>query len=131
MTVPFWCLAFGILIPYMWSPAQWRARQQQLGKADNKHPRQQQAQLTGLGARAVGAHKNGWEALAAFGPAVLIAHLCGADPVWSARLAVAWVVARLFHGVCYLADADKARSTMFVVAFGCVVGLFVLAALGG
>jgi uncharacterized MAPEG superfamily protein len=128
MTVPMWCLVIGVFLPYVWTPVQRRARRKQLGSADNKNPRLQQAQLTGTGARAVAAQKNAFEALAAFAPAVVLAHLCGADPVWSARLAAAWVVLRLGHGVCYLADADKARTAMFTLASGCTIGLFVLAA---
>ena len=46
-------------------------RQKQLGTVDNKEPRIQAAQLTGPGARAVGAQGNSWEALAVYSAAVL------------------------------------------------------------
>jgi uncharacterized MAPEG superfamily protein len=103
-------------------------RQKQLGSFDNKDPRAQQAQLTGRGARAVAAHKNAFEAIALFAPAVLVAHLAGADPLWSTRWAEIWVVARVLHGALYLANLDLLRSTAFGVGMVCDVGLFLLAA---
>jgi len=127
MTTPFWCLFFTCLLPYVWGPISLVARQQQLGVIDNKNPRAQQAQLTGRGARAVGAHKNAFEAIATFAPAVVVAHLAGADPVWSVRLAVTFLAARVAHGALYLADIDVARSLVWFVGLACTVGIFVLA----
>jgi uncharacterized MAPEG superfamily protein len=127
MTVPFWCLFIACLLPYAWGAASIPERKSQLGSVDNKSPRAQQALLTGRGARAVAAHKNAFEAIATFGPAVVVAHLAGADPAWSARLAVAFVAARVLHGIFYLADLDLLRSAAFGVALACTVGLFVLA----
>jgi uncharacterized MAPEG superfamily protein len=127
VTTPLWCLVIVCFLPYVWAPFGAIARREQLGSIDNKNPRLQQAQLTGRGARAVGAHKNAFEAIATFGPAVLLAHLAGADPVWSARLAETFVVVRVLHGVFYLTDLDLARSSAFTVGMACVVGLFVLA----
>ena len=66
MTVPFWCLLAAALLPYVWGGVTGAARSKQFGKADNKLPRLQQAQLTGFGARAHGAQMNAWEALAVF-----------------------------------------------------------------
>lgn len=128
MTVPFWCLAIVCFLPYVWSFAAVPARQRQLGRIDNKHPRAQQAQLTGFGARAIGAHKNAFEAIAVFAPAVIVAHLAEADPAWSSRLAQIFVSARLLHGIFYLLDLDVLRSLIFGVALACDIGLFVLAA---
>ncbi len=63
-----------------------------------------------------------------FAPAVIVAHLAGADPVWSSRLAQIFVSARLLHGMFYLLDLDVLRSLIFGVALACDVGLFVIAA---
>jgi uncharacterized MAPEG superfamily protein len=128
MTVPFWCLLIACFLPYVWGFVSIPERQKQLGSVDNKHPRAQQALLTGLGARAVAAHKNAFEAIAVFAPAVLVAHLAGADAIWSARWAELFIAARVLHGVLYLADLDLLRSLSFGVAMACDVGLFVLAA---
>jgi uncharacterized MAPEG superfamily protein len=131
MTVPFWCLVIVCFLPYVWGPFSIPARKAQLGSVDNKNPRGQQIQLTGQGARAVAAHKNAFEAIAVFAPAVIVAHIAGADPGWSARLAEIFVLARVVHGVAYLADLDLLRSGMFGVAILCDAGLFLLAAKAG
>jgi uncharacterized MAPEG superfamily protein len=112
MTTPLWCLVIVAFLPYVWAPFAAAARKQQLGSIDNKLPRLQYA----------------LEAIAVFTPAVLIAHLAGADPVWSARLALTFVAARVAHGVTYVADIDIARSASFLVAQVCAIGLIVLAA---
>lgn len=128
MTVPFYCLAIVCFLPYVWFFVSVPERQKQLGSIDNKDPRAQQAQLTGRGARAVAAQKNAFEALAIFAPAVIVAHLAGADPAWSSRLAQIFVSARLLHGIFYLVDLDLLRTGIFGVGLACDVGLFVLAA---
>lgn len=128
MTVPFYCLVIVCFLPYVWGFASIPERQKQLGRIDNKDPRAQQAQLTGRGARAIAAHKNAFEAIAIFAPAVIVAHLAGADPAWSSRLAQIFVSARLLHGIFYLLDLDLLRTGIFGVGLACDVGLFVLAA---
>ena len=128
MTVPFWCLAIVCFLPYVWGFYAVAERQRQLGTIDNKNPRAQQAQLTGRGAWAVGAHKNAFEAIAVFAPAVIVAHLAGADPVWSARWAEIFVVARVLHGIFYVSNLDVLRSLTFGVGIAADVALFTLAA---
>jgi len=128
MTIPFYCLAIVCFLPYVWGFASIPERQKQLGRIDNKDPRAQQAQLTGRGARAIAAHKNAFEAIAIFAPAVIVAHLAGADPAWSSSLAQIFVSARLLHGIFYLLDLDLLRTGIFGVGLACDIGLFVLAA---
>lgn len=128
MTVPFWCLVVACFLPYVWGALSIPERQKQLGSIDNKNPRAQQARLQGRGARAVAAHQNAFEAIAVFAPAVIVAHIAGADPVWSARWAELFVLVRILHGVFYLADLDLLRSLCFGVAIFCDVALFTLAA---
>lgn len=127
MTTPLWCLFAAVLLPHVWLNVAVWGRQKQFGVLDNKQPRAQQAKLEGFAARAHAAQMNAWEALAVFTPGVLVAHIAHADPVWSARLAISWVVLRLLHGVMYLADLDKLRSACFGLALLCALGLFVLA----
>jgi uncharacterized MAPEG superfamily protein len=100
----------------------------QFGNIDNQHPRLQQAQLRGLGARALAAQQNAWEALAMFTPAVLIAHLKGATTGHAATAAVLFIAARIAHGCFYLADLSSLRSLTWIVGAGAVLWLFVLAA---
>ena len=128
MTTPFWCLAIGCLIPYVLAGTGGYLRGKQFGSLDNKNPRKQQAEATGAAARAVAAQANAWEALALFAPAVLVAHLAGADAGLSATFSLVWLAARVLHPIAYLADQDVLRSLTFLGGFICVVALFWLAA---
>ncbi|MEN8181509.1 MAG: MAPEG family protein [Myxococcota bacterium] len=128
MTTPFWCLLVTILLPYVWSGLAGYFRVQQLGSLDNKYPRIQSAQLTGVGARAYAAQGNAWEALPVFATSVFVAHFAGADPGTSATLSEVFVVARVVHGILYLANLDVLRTLTFFVGFGCCIGLFWISA---
>ncbi|MBM4247508.1 MAG: MAPEG family protein [Deltaproteobacteria bacterium] len=123
MTTPLACLAIVALLPYLcaWTGGYFRMRQ--FGRIDNKHPRQQAAQLTGAGARIMAAQANAWEALAVFTAAMVIAQLGGQDPARAARLAQVFVATRLLHPVLYALDLDVLRSLVFIVGLGCLVGL--------
>ena len=72
MTTPLWCLFAVSFFPLMLSFVSGYFRNKEFGTVDNKYPRQQSAQLTGPGARAVAAQGNAWEALAMFTVAVRI-----------------------------------------------------------
>jgi uncharacterized MAPEG superfamily protein len=128
MTIPLWCLLIATFLPFPWNFIAAQQRVRQFGSIDNRSPRQQQMQLTGLGARAMSAHQNAWEALAMFTAAVVTAHLNGATTGQAATAAMLFIVARIAHGLFYLADLDKLRSLAWVVGLGAVVWLFVLAA---
>jgi len=128
MTTPFWCVLVAGLLPYVWVTIAAGERRKQFGSVDNKLPRLQEAQLAGRGARAMGAHNNAFETFPFFAAAVIVAHIAGADPGWSAMLAIGFVVVRILHGFLYLADIDVVRSLAFGVGQLCSIGLFVLAA---
>lgn len=128
MTTPFWCILIAGLLPYVWSSAALKARIDQFGQFDNRLPRLQQALLEGWGARTLGASMNAFETFPLFAAAVIVAHIAGADPGWSATWSVAYLAARILHGIAYAGDLDKLRSGAFGIAQGCAVALFVLAA---
>jgi uncharacterized MAPEG superfamily protein len=128
MTIPFWCLLVAILIPYVLAGVGGYFRVRQLGTIDNKHPRAQAAELTGAGARACAAQANAWEAVPVFGAAVFVSHLAGANPATAALLSEIFLAARVLHAIAYLANIDILRSLVFLVGFGCCVGLFVISA---
>lgn len=128
MTIPFWCLLVGIVMPYVLAGVGGYFRGRQPEGFDNRNPREQAKGLTGAGARAYAAQQNAWEALAVFTAAVLTAHALGADPAMSANLAMAWVAFRMAHAVCYLADLATLRSLMFMGALAAAIWLFVLGA---
>ena len=127
MTVPFVCLLIVALLPYALSTLGGYLRVRQFGTLDNKYPRTQAAALEGIGARATAAQANAWEAVPVFTAAVLVAHVGGADPRASATAAIAFVVLRVLHAVCYLANQDVLRSIVFLGALGSAIWLFLLA----
>lgn len=127
MTTPFWCVLLAGLLPYVWVTIAAGERRKQFGSVDNKLPRLQEAQLTGRGARAMGAHNNAFETFSFFAAAVVVAHIAGADPRWSSILAIVFVLSRIVHGFLYLADIDVMRSLTFGVGQLCSLGLFILA----
>ncbi|MCP4005818.1 MAG: hypothetical protein GY725_16630 [bacterium] len=128
MTIPFWCLLVGALMPLGVAFAAYPHKTQQFGTVDQNEPRAQSAKLTGAGGRAVAAQANAWEALAMFTPAVLVANIAGADPGWSSTVAGIWVVARILHPIFYIQDNAPMRSLSFGAGFICCLALFGLAA---
>ena len=46
----------------------------------------------------------------------------------AALLSEVFVVARVLHAVAYIANVDVLRSLIFLVAFACIIGLFVISA---
>ncbi|MCX4240897.1 MAPEG family protein [Paraliomyxa miuraensis] len=130
MTTPFVCVLLAFLLIYLPKLPLSVVMARQPGGYDNKQPRQQQAKLEGLGARAAAAHYNGFEAFPAFAAAVLVAHLAGGNDYRSSVLSVAFVVARTLYVAAYLADQDYLRSAIWGIGFLCTVALFCLPWLG-
>ena len=94
MTILIACALLAVVMPYLARiPAVIELNK--LGGYDNKHPRQQQTQLTGLGARALAAHQNCFESLAVF--AVALAVVLGTNNVNAVTeiLAMSHIVARV------------------------------------
>ena len=127
MTIPFWSVLFIILIPFFLALFNDYLRVREFGEFDNNNPREQTANLTGLGARVWAAQQNSWEALVMFAPSVLIANIAGADPVQSTYAAVVFCVARVSHSAFYIFNIGTLRSISYFVALGCCLRLFWLA----
>lgn len=128
MTTAFWCLLIVCLFPYVLAGFGAAQKKTQLGTIDVNHPRLQDAQLTGMGARAVAAQKNTWEAIAVFTAAVFTAHAAGVDPGAAGRAAVAFIVFRAVHSFAYLRDIPILRTAAFFGGFVCCLSLFYMAA---
>lgn len=94
---------------------------------DNKHPRAQQARLTGWAFRAHSAHLNSFEAFAPFAAAVLAARVGGADLDALSLYAAAHVALRAVYVALYIADVDKARTLVWLLATAATVRIFLLA----
>ena len=127
MTLPLWALIGAVLLPYIIAGITSVYRIRQFGSVDNNHPRVQAAKLEGIGARAVGAQANAWEALTVFAPAVILAHIAGADARMSAIAAGIFLAARVLHLIVYLNDMATVRTLCFVVGLGSSLWLYWLA----
>jgi uncharacterized MAPEG superfamily protein len=79
--------------------------------------------------RAVRAHANTNESLAAFILAAFAAIALAVDPVWVGRLVWGFALARGLHMAAYYADQRNLRSGAFVVGLVCMIGLIVLDAI--
>jgi uncharacterized MAPEG superfamily protein len=131
MTIAFWCVLAGIVLPYCcFGVARNRGRGAD-GKRlrSNRNPREFPFQISGVAKRAWDAHLNAFEALPAFAAAVLIAFLAKAPQARVDTLALAWVAMRVGHAAFYIADRPTLRSTCQFISLACVVGLFIVAGL--
>lgn len=128
MTIPFWCIAIAFVLIYVPKIPLSVAMARQPEGYDNKHPRAQQAKLTGWGARSGAAHQNGFEAFAPFAAAVLVAHVGGGDPAMATILSLVFVGARAVYIGIYLAGGATLRSLVWSVGFGATAALMVLPA---
>lgn len=115
------CLCF---IPYLLAFTSAYFRKKQLGRVDNENPRAQNTQLTGPGARAVAAQQNAWEALGLYSATLLGVVASGVEVVYLAQAAIVVLIARLLHGIFYLANLDKLRTLSFTVVLATCFYLF-------
>lgn len=129
MAIAYSCILIAVLLPYLWTfCAKFGKSDDGIAKRyDNREPRAQQALLKGYRARANWAQLNAFEAMPGFIGAVLAAIQTGvpADQVNTAALV--FVVARVLHGVCYLANLAWQRSLVWMVGLGSVIWLLVQA----
>ena len=72
MTTLIICLFIAALLPFI-AKIPVAIAMHKLNGYNNNHPRAQQAELTGFGARALAAHQNAFESLAIFAPSILLA----------------------------------------------------------
>ena len=130
MTVPLVCVLIGAILPLLVKVAVGKAQIEEgsgsLMGYDNNHPRQQQAQLTGWGQRAVAAHNNAYEAFPPFAAGVIVCLTLGGDPMWTNALCITWVVSRLVYTALYLANLSTLRTTVWTLGFLCALGLIAL-----
>jgi len=125
MTTAYWCVLVAALLPIVWAGVAKAGGGQ---RYDNASPREFLASLQGYRQRANWAQQNSYETYPFFVAGVLIASLAGAPQPTIDALAVAFVIARVLYGICYIADRSTLRSLSWLAAFGCVIGLFVAAA---
>lgn len=93
------------------------------GGYDNRHPRQQQARLSGAGARALAAHQNTIDNFALFAAGILVAEVVAQPHLVSGILAIGFLVARVLYVVCYVKDWATLRSLIWVAGYFACIGL--------
>lgn len=126
LSIAYWCVLIAAVLPYIWVGV---AKSSARGY-DNRDPRgwlarQQAPRLQ----RAHAAHLNAFEAFPAFAAGVVLADIAGVDDARIALLAVVFVLARLAHGLFYLADLALMRSVAWLVGIACAFTLLAQAAL--
>lgn len=120
MTIPFWCVFISALLIFLAKiPVVKAMADEGKGHYDNHHPRAQQARLSGLGARAVAAHLNSFEAFPLFVAGVLIAHVSQVSGTLVDGLAIIFVLARSLYLLCYWLDWHWQRSLVWAVGLLC------------
>jgi uncharacterized MAPEG superfamily protein len=124
MSIPFWCVFISALLIYVARMPVARAMKEQ-GGYNNHLPRQQQAQLTGFGARALAAHQNSIEAFILFAVGVLMAHTTQTMGWLIDLLAIIFVIARVLYLGFYLADRPSLRSLVWLVGLVCSLLLMI------
>ncbi|GGK05843.1 MAPEG family protein [Pseudomonas matsuisoli] len=119
MTIPFWCVFFSALLIYVAKLPAAAAMGRDKGGYDNHHPRAQQSQLTGMGARAVAAHQNSFEVFPLFVAGVLIAHVTQTQGWLIDTLAIVFLVSRIAYLALYLANLAWQRTVVWLVGIFC------------
>ncbi|CAM3106448.1 MAPEG family protein [Legionella anisa] len=118
MTTLIICLFIAILFPYLLKLVVANFMQKE-GQYDNHYPRAQQARLQGMGARAVAAHQNSFEALLVFATATLTAIATHHIGVTIQILAIIFIVSRVIYSYFYLMDMASLRSTIWFIGYIC------------
>lgn len=130
MTLPFWCIFISALLIFIAkAPVAKAMAEEGGGRYDNRHPRAQQARLTGFGARALAAHQNSFEAFPLFAVGVLMAHVTQTHGALVDVLAVTFVVSRVLYLLCYWYDLHWQRSLVWVLGLLCSLLLMLSPAL--
>ena len=126
MSIAYWCILIAALLPYLWVSFAKKTGE----RYNNRDPRDWQTKQTNPRSnRAHAAHLNGFESFPAFVAGVLMAQLAGVTPATVNLLAIVFVIARVLHGVFYVANVQALRSLVWLVGFASAIALIVLAAL--
>lgn len=130
VTTPFSCVLAAFLLIWLARVPVMVALVRSKEGFDNKRPYRQLARLSksdSWGGRAAAASQGVQQAFAPFAAAVVIAHLCGADPRRAGVLAIAFVVSEVLYIAAYLGNIDYLRAFVWLIGLFTVIGLFVLA----
>lgn len=117
MSIAYWCIFIACVLPYIFTVIA------KTGPGfSNRTPREYLANCEGFRKRANYAQLNGFETLPFFIASVLIAYQHTA-PEQIDQLAMAFIAARVLHGISYIFDRPALRSIFFTIGFICCVKL--------
>jgi len=125
MTFLIYSLIIAALLPYL-AKGPVAYAMHKLGGYDNKHPRSQQAKLTGFGARALAAHQNAFESFMIFAAAILLAITTQHIGENIQQLAAIYLAARVIYNFLYLANIGALRSLSWFISLGCSLSIMIL-----
>ncbi|WP_299079722.1 MAPEG family protein [uncultured Paraglaciecola sp.] len=117
MSILLICLFIATVMPILAKAPLAMAQNKQQGGYDNRNPREQQAALSGFGARAKAAHENCFEALVMFVPGLMAVIATGNTGQTPQTLAITFVVARLLYLGAYYVDQHVIRTLFWFVGF--------------
>lgn len=95
---------------------------------DNQNPRETLAKATGAAARANATQQNSFESLPLFVAAVLMAEYMVVADAIVIKLSLAYLLLRLFYGVCYLANWSNLRTMVWLLSMACPIILLTIVA---
>ncbi len=124
MNVLLICLLISLVLPYV-AKFPLGYAMNKLGGYDNNHPRAQQAQLTGFGARALAAHQNSFEALSVFSSVVLAAIATQHTSFLIQVFAMVYIVSRVIYHIFYLMDLASLRTAVWFIGYLCCLGILI------
>ncbi|AXE33793.1 MAPEG family protein [Chromobacterium phragmitis] len=124
--MPFvlWSLLLAALLPLLWAGVAKAG-----ARVDNHRPREAAARAEGHRQRAGWAQQNAWEALPVWMAAVMAAWLMKVPAADMNAAAVVFIVARVAHGLLYIADQASLRSLSWLI--GLLAGLYLFLRAGG
>ena len=126
ISTAYWCVLAAALLPYDWT----EIAKSRVARYDNREPRAWLARQDDPRVqRANAAQLNAFEAFPAFAAGVVLSDIAGVADARIALLAVVFVIARVFHGVFYVAGIAAARSFVWFIGLACVVALLAQAAM--
>lgn len=122
MNIAYWCVLIAGVMPLLTVAI---AKLQR--GYDNSNPRAWLDNQQGMRKRADYAHRNHFEAFPFFASAVIIAQQLHAPQSTVDTLAAAFIAARIAFTFFYLIDRAGLRTMAFMIGYGCVAGLFLVA----
>jgi uncharacterized MAPEG superfamily protein len=123
MTIAYGCVLAAMILPYISTVL----AKVGMKNFDNNAPRECLEQLQGWHKRAHWSQLNSFEAFPAFAAAVIIAQQLHLEQGLLDKLAISFIIARVFYTLCYLLGWSTLRSLAWFTGFGIVVSLFWLA----